>query len=175
MFRRFLASRRLARWLGGRSTLATLLGLGESDRADLLWYASRLARAKSPDDALRLYDLLGHLWPGDDPSVLLGRGVCLQLRGALDEAERAYDTVLQAEPDNVYARANRAEVRLLQGRDQAARDDLTLGLAALARTTAPRALRNRVQTLHQVAARGVPGAEGGPAPGSENGPQSSPR
>jgi len=157
MFHRPLAPRRLARWLRGRSTLAALLGLAESDRADLLWYASRLARAKAPDDALRLYDLLGLLWPEDEPAVLLGRGVCLQLRGALDEAERAYDTVLQAEPDNVHARANRAEVHLLQGRNQAARDDLTLALAALARRKAPAALRRRVQTLHQVALGQVAG------------------
>ncbi len=149
MFHRPMAPRRLARWLRGRSILAALLGLTESDRADLMWYASRLASGKSPGDAVRLFDLLGLLWPGDEPAVLLGRGVCFQLQGALDEAERAYDAVLQAQPENVYARANRAEVRLIQGRNEAAGDDLTLALAALARRKGPAALRRRVQTLHE--------------------------
>jgi tetratricopeptide (TPR) repeat protein len=158
MFRRRLAPRRLARWLRGRSTLAALLGLAGSDRADLLWYASRLARAKAADDALRCYDLLGLLWPGDDPAVLLGRGVCLQLRGALDQAERAYGAVLQAESDNVHALANRAEVRLLQGRNQDACDDLTLALAALSRRKVPAALARRVDTLHHIALGRVPDA-----------------
>ncbi len=157
MFRRRLAPRRLARWLRGRSTLAALLGLGESDRADLLWYASRVAGARAADDALRLYDLLGLLWPEDEPSVLLGRGVCLQLRGALDEAERAYDAVLLTQPDNIYARVNRAEVRLLKGQNQAACDDLTLGdwprFAG-----GPRRTWARVQTLHHRPRLVVPDA-----------------
>jgi tetratricopeptide (TPR) repeat protein len=158
IFRRRLAPRRLARWLRGRSTLAALLGLSGSDRADLLWYASRRVSKKSPDDALRLYDLLLLLWPGDDPSVLLGRGVCLQLRGDLAEAERAYDAVLEAEPDSIHARANRAEVRLLQGLTQGARDDLTRAVAAIADQRAPAPLRRRVHELHQIALGLIPNA-----------------
>jgi tetratricopeptide (TPR) repeat protein len=158
MFHRPLAPRRVARWLRGGSTLAALFGLTESDRDDLLWHAARLLRAKAHDDALRVYDLLGVLWTEAEPSVLLGRGVCLQLRGAFDEAERAYDAVLEAEPENVYARANRAEVRLLQGRNEAAHGDLAQALRALALQKAPAALTRRVQTLHQLALGRLPDA-----------------
>ena len=78
------------------------------------------------EEAERLYELLGLLWPDSRTTARLGRGVCLQLRGELAEAERAYDDVLQAEPQNAYALADRAEVRLLTGRKDAARADLTV-------------------------------------------------
>jgi tetratricopeptide (TPR) repeat protein len=53
-----------------------------------------------------------------------GQGACRQAQGATEEALRLYDAVLQAEPDNVYALANRAEVLLLLRRGDAARADL---------------------------------------------------
>jgi tetratricopeptide (TPR) repeat protein len=151
MARRRLSPRRLARWLEGRSSLARLLDLNDSDRDDLAWYAGRLVTSGAYDEAMRLFELLGRLWPEAEATMLLGHGGCLQLRGSLAEAERAYDAVLEAQPENAYALTNRAEVRLLTRRGAAARDDLAGALAALDRTTADPALRRRVLELREHA------------------------
>ncbi len=90
----------------------------------------------------------------------LGLGVCAQRLGNLDEAERAYNAVLEAEPANPYALANRAEVRLLRERKDDARADLTAALAALEGRKHPDALRKRVEALRELAgARGLSEAD----------------
>jgi Flp pilus assembly protein TadD len=121
--------------------------MGDLDRDDLIWQAERLVAIEAFDDAIRLFDLVSTLWPEAGSIALLGRGACLQLRGSLDEAEQAYLRVLEIEPNNVYARANRAEIRLLRGDNQAARDDLTWARAAIDRRKAPTPIRRRVEAL----------------------------
>jgi Flp pilus assembly protein TadD len=119
----------------------------------LYWFAERLLKAEDYDGALRVFDLLGFLWPEAEATRLLGRGVCLQLRGDLDEAEHAYGCVLSTQPENVYALTNRAEVRLLIRQGDAARVDIERARAILDRDRGPAALDRRVQELREHARR----------------------
>jgi tetratricopeptide (TPR) repeat protein len=158
MAARVFSPARLTGWLSGRSTLASVLRLSEVDRDDLLWHAEKLVATKAYEDAQRLYDLTLILWPDAAATAGLGRAVCLQLQGSLDEAEHAYDDILSTEPGNVHARVNRAEVYLLKGRVQAAGDDLARAEAALTSGKQPDALRQRVERLKTEAQkRAAPG------------------
>ncbi|MHC5539979.1 hypothetical protein ACYOEI_17300 [Singulisphaera rosea] len=122
--RRRLRPRRLVRWLERRGAVAELLGLGSSDREDLVWEARSFIASGRYADANRLAELLATLWPDADVEAALIQGVCSQLRGALEVAEERFDKALESEPENVYALANRAEVRLLKGRNREAAADL---------------------------------------------------
>jgi Flp pilus assembly protein TadD len=155
MTRPRLTRRRLGRWLRGRATLPDLLGLRDLDRDELAWRARRLIDAGAFADASRVFDLLARLWPEDIAEATLGRGVCAQLAGDLAGAERAYTTVLDAEPLNPYALANRAEVRLLAGRKDDARADLARAAEMLGRAPAADDVRRRVEQLRALAEAGV--------------------
>jgi Flp pilus assembly protein TadD len=150
--RRPFAGRRLDRWLRGETSLGRLLRLKDRDRDDLASQAYRRVEAEQFDAALRLFELLGRLWPESGTSARLGQGVCAQRLGDFTEAERAYDEVLGAEPRNPYARANRAEVRLLTGRREAARADL----AAIEAGETPKALRDRIAKLLELSSGNEP-------------------
>jgi tetratricopeptide (TPR) repeat protein len=150
MPRRRITNRRLDRWLRGEADLAALLALSDDDLDELAWHAHRRLAAGSVAEAERLFGLLVQLRPGA-PSAWLGQGACRQAQGATEEALRLYDAVLQAEPDNVYALANRAEVLLLLRRGDAARDDLR----RIGHLGAPADLRRRAEWLWTL----VEGAE----------------
>jgi tetratricopeptide (TPR) repeat protein len=143
---RRMTRRRLERWLRGEADLATLLALSADDLDELTWQAHRRLEAGAVAEAERIFDLLARLRPGA-PSTWLAQGVCRQAQGALEEARRLYDIVLEAEPDNGHARANRAEVLLLLRRAAAARADLD----RLGRLRGPAALRRRVEQLRALA------------------------
>ena len=102
-------------------------------------------------DARRLFKLLGRLWADAETSAMLGEGVCAQRQGDMAAAERAYDRVLDAEPKNLYALANRAEVRLLTGRKEPARADLGLAVTSLSDGRVDDALRLRIEKLKSLA------------------------
>ncbi|MBX6313906.1 MAG: hypothetical protein IRY99_13465 [Isosphaeraceae bacterium] len=154
---RRLSRRRLGRWLRGELDQASLLGLGVEARADLLWQAYRRLEAGQVAQAERLYQLIDTLWPGD-ASARLGLGACRQALGDLAGAEAAYGLALTDRPDDAYALANRAEVRLLTSRPEAARADLEAARAWLARADGPADLRERVEALWALAdGEGSPG------------------
>jgi tetratricopeptide (TPR) repeat protein len=148
--RRRLTPRRLRRWLRGGVDLAGLLRLSRDDHDELAWQARRRLDSGRPEEAERLFELLGRLWPRSAALARLGQGVCRQALGDLPGAEAAYDDVLRAEPENLHALANRAEVRLLARRPSEARSDLAAARALLDRS--PPDLRARVETLEQQAA-----------------------
>lgn len=124
MSRQRVAAGNVERWLRGELALGALLGLSRDDRDELAWQAEMRLERGQVEDAERLFGLLEKLAPAGDLRGALGRGVCLQRRGALGEAERAYDEVLVLCPDDAFALTNRAEVRLLTGRAALARADL---------------------------------------------------
>lgn len=155
MPRRRMTTSRLDRWLRGEADLAALLALSAGDLDELAWHAHRRLEAGSVAEAERLFGLLALLRPGA-PAARLGLGVCLQARGALEEARGAYDAVLRDEPDNVHALANRAEVLLLLHRGAAARADLDAARDRLGRRGGPSALRRRVERLRALAEEAEP-------------------
>ncbi len=57
------------------------------------------------DSALRIYDALYEKNP-NDPEVLLGRAIALQKLGRNEQAVAAYETLLDARPDNLEAKIN---------------------------------------------------------------------
>jgi len=131
--------------------LGALLLLKKRDREDLAWQAHRRLEAGDFENARRLFELLGRLWGAAENSAMLGQGVCAQRQGDLAAAERAYDRVLDAEPKNVYALANRAEVKLLTDRKDAARADLSVASTCLTDARVEDALRLRVEKLLALA------------------------
>ena len=150
--RRPFSNRRIKRWMQGKLTLGAVLRLKTSDRDDLALQAYRRVEAADFDAARRLFELLGRLWPDAETSARLGLGVCAQRQGNLTEAEAAYGDVLAVEPENIYALANRAEVRLLNDRKEAAQADLTAALTALGKGRSPASLRRRVEALQSLIA-----------------------
>ncbi|HEV3162843.1 MAG TPA: tetratricopeptide repeat protein [Isosphaeraceae bacterium] len=160
MPRRRITRRRLDRWLRGKLDTTGLLGLSADDRAELAWQAHQRFEAGELDQAARIFGLLAHLAPPNDVTGALGLAVCLQAQGSLDEAERGYESVLAADPENLFALTNRAEVRLLIGRLEEARADLAAASAILDRG-GPADLRPRIERLkahaEMVAAASNPG------------------
>jgi Flp pilus assembly protein TadD len=154
IFNRRFSARRVRRWLAGAMPLGDLLRLKDRDREHLSRQAYRRLEAEEFEAAERLFDLLSRLWPELEATARLGLGVCAQRRGNLADAELAYDQVIALEPDNVYALANRAEVRLLTNRRAEAQADLGGARAALGRQKFPEALRQRVSKLHEIAIDG---------------------
>ena len=150
MPRRRITSSRLERWLRGEGDLAAALGLTADDRDELARQARRRLEAGAVAEAQRLFGLLALLGPGST-AARLGQGACHQALGALEEARAVYDEVLQAEPDNVHALANRAEVLLLLRRDASARADLDAARDRLGPRGGPAALRRRVERLRALA------------------------
>jgi predicted Zn-dependent protease len=150
MPRRRITSSRLERWLRGQAELSEALGLSAADRDELARQARRRLEAGAVAEAERLFGLLSLLCPGSTVARL-GQGACHQALGALEQARSVYDEVLQAEPDNVYALANRAEVLLLLRRVAPARNDLDAARARLGPRGGPAALRRRVERLRKLA------------------------
>jgi cellulose synthase operon protein C len=151
-----ISARRVQRWLGGQLDLASLLGLSADDRDLLAWQAYKRFEAGAIDEASRLFELLAMLSPkGADPTGKLGVGACRQARGDLAGAEAAYGEALAADPENPYALANRAEVRLLAGKREAALADLSVALGRLDQPKSPAALCTRVAQLWQIAQGGL--------------------
>lgn len=142
MFRRRFSARRVRRWLSGRTTLWRFLRLRDSDRERLLWEAYRRHRAGAFDEASRLYELAATLWP-ERVDGAIGLSACRKALGDLAGAESACDRALAIDPAYPYALANRAELRLLRGADEAAAEDL----GALGRTKIPPELIARVARL----------------------------
>lgn len=151
MPRRSICRRRLNRWLDGQLDLAGLLGLSADDRALLLWEAHSRRQAGSVEQAQRIYELLAQLSGPNDVAAVLGLAVCQQTLGMLAEAERGYDAVLASDPSNLFALANRAEVRLLTGRNEQARADIAAAREILDHD-GPADLRPRIERLHALAA-----------------------
>jgi tetratricopeptide (TPR) repeat protein len=147
VIRRRFSPRRIDRWLRGTLRLSDLVRLKNRDRDDLTRQAYRRLEARDYANALRLFKLLGELWDDAESLANLGQGVCAQHQGDLPAAEQAYDRVLEREPANLHALANRAEVRLMTGRREAARVDLDSALAALSERRADEALRTRIEQL----------------------------
>jgi tetratricopeptide (TPR) repeat protein len=142
--------RRLRRWLRDRAGLSTLLGLKSRDRDLLAWEAhSRLLRG-SIDEAEAVYRAMLALW-ANLPTAHFGLGACLQSKGDLAGAEAEYSEVLLAEPNNLYALADRAEVRLLTGRPLDALDDIRAAKALPARSLRRARLVDRVEALRSMA------------------------
>ena len=150
MPRRRIAPGRLRRWLRGDLDPAAMLGLHPEARDDLAWQAHRRLQDGRVEEAERIYRLMEALWPPGNSATRLGLAVCQQARGDLAAAERGYDQVLAEEPGNAYALANRAEVRLLTDRPEAARADLAEALALLDRGGAPPDLRRRLERLREL-------------------------
>jgi Flp pilus assembly protein TadD len=149
--RRRFSRRRLDRWLRGDLALGALCRLKTRDCDDLTVQAYRRLDAGDFAGAQRLFELLGQLWPGAATTATLGQGVCAQRQGDLASAEHAYDRVLDAEPKNLYALANRAEVKILTDRKEAASADLDSALASLADVKVDGALRVRIEKLKSLA------------------------
>lgn len=149
--RRRFSRRRVDRWLRGDLTLGDLYRLKSRDRDDLTLQAYRRLDAGEFAEAHRLFELLGQLWTDGATTAALGQGVCAQRQGDLASAEQAYDRVLDAEPKNLYALANRAEVKILTGRKGAASADLDTALASLADAKVDDALRARIEKLKSLA------------------------
>ena len=147
-----ISARVVARWLRGRLDLPGLLGLHPEALDDLAWQAHRRFQAGQFDEAGRIYDLMDLLDPRD-PRAPLGLGACRQSLGDLPGAERQYDRALTLAPDDPYALADRAEVRLLTGRPDDARPDLARALVSLDRDDGPPDLRQRVNRLRELADR----------------------
>jgi Flp pilus assembly protein TadD len=150
MSRRRVTSRRLARWLQGTCDLADLFRLSKDDLDELAWQAHRLLELGTVDQAERIFELLRTIRP-TNAYALTGLGACKQMRGDLLGAERAYSEVLDQDPTNVYALANRAEVRLLCGGRELARTDLAAALDRIARTKCSNEIRLRVDRLSELA------------------------
>lgn len=148
--RRF-SRRRIDRWLRGELTLGELLRLKVRDRDHLVVQAHRRLESGDLAAARRLFELLGQLWTEASTVATLGEGVCAQREGDFAAAEHAYGRVLDAEPKNLYALANRAEVRLLTDRKDAARADLEVALSSLGAGKIDKALRQRIEKLKALA------------------------
>ena len=119
---------RVRRWLRTRGGLGVLLGLDRRDFETLAWHAHRRLTRGENDRAEALYRAILVLRP-DDLDAKLGLGACLQSKGDLVGAEAAYDEVLDGDPTHPHALTNRAEVRLLGGRIDAAIIDLNAACA----------------------------------------------
>lgn len=143
---------RVRRWLrlGETGGLAPLLGLSARDRNALLLHAHRRQVRDAIDEAEALYRAILALWPGLH-DARLGVGACLQIRGDFDRAEAAYSDVLAVDPANPFALANRAEVRLLLGRNLEASADLNRVTAIPPRVLRRHRLANRITELRTIA------------------------
>lgn len=142
--------RRLARWFRHQGSVAELLGLGPRDRDDLAWEARRLIASGRYAEADLLADLLATLWHDAQAEAALIHGVCSQLQGALESAESMFDRALEAEPENPYALANRAEVRLLRGRKGDAEADLGRALGSARFPSIGVELTRRIERLRDL-------------------------
>jgi Flp pilus assembly protein TadD len=151
MARRRISPARLKRWLRGEIDTALMLGVPDEDRAQLAWEAHQRLESGQTDDAARIFRLLRILAPSNDVQGRLGEGVCLQVQGALAEAETAYGEVLALDPGNAFALANRGEVRLVAGRIEAALADLSQAVIQLEGSRAPAEFRGRVERLRELA------------------------
>jgi tetratricopeptide (TPR) repeat protein len=140
---------RLRRWLKGKAGTADLLRLGRRDHDRLAWQGHKRFRKGRYQEAERIYQLMATLWPLE-AAPLLALGACRQAQGALDDAVGFYSRVILAEPENVYALANRAEVRILQRHLHDAKVDLLVAFALIQRLPTPRPLDERVRELLRV-------------------------
>ncbi len=148
MFGQTIRMGRLRRWLRGKIGTADLLRLKRRDHERLAWQAHKHFRKGRFQDAERIFQLMATLWPLES-APLLGLGASRQAQGAFDDAVGYYSRVVVAEPENVYALANRAEVRILQRRLREAKVDLLVAFALIQRLPTPRKLDERVRDLLQ--------------------------
>ncbi len=143
-------SGRTRRWLRKRTGLGALVGLANRDRDRLLWQAHKQLRKNQLDNAAEIYRATLTFWPGDI-GARLGLAACAQLSGDLATAERDYDELLHDDPQNPHALANRAEVRILTGQRDRAREDLAALAGLPHRKLRHAGLVNRLEALQKLA------------------------
>ncbi len=134
---RRLGRRSIARYVQSPAGLARLLRVHPDVRDELLWEAAQRLDAGAVDDARMLYTAVLQLWLDSSFDAILGLGACLESEGDLDSAIEIYGSILEAQPENLLARANRADCHLRAGNPGAARDDLAAAETTLASARRP--------------------------------------
>ena len=109
------------------TTLAQEFGFTADQAQAITAKAFDLLEAGDLDGAIVIFDGLLVLNP-EDASIHAALGSVLHEQGKLAEAEAAYDTALQLDPNAPLARVNRGELRCKRG-DRAGLDDLSVAAA----------------------------------------------
>jgi Flp pilus assembly protein TadD len=145
----WLGRNRVNQWLLGKRSAASLLGVKDSARKDLLWHAFRHHEEGRVNEAARIYQLVCDLWP-ESPDGLNGLGVIHLESGRLMEAQKAFESALAITPNDPFALANLAECQLLQGKSFEARAKTAQARAALAGRKSSDELRTRIDKLDEL-------------------------